>query len=251
MFTSYFGERYLSAQKRREAPRAQKFWSVSNKGDQPEIAIYDEIGFWGTTAAEFRDELNAIKSDRITLRLNSPGGDVFDGLAIFNILKAHPAAIDVVVDGIAASAASFIAMAGDTIKMSRHSMMMIHEAWGFAMGPAADMRKAADMLERLTGEIASIYTERSGVAKDVWLGRMSEETWFNDQEAVDAGLADEVIAAAAAPKNVFDLSMFRHTPLALDHEPESDTHEQSNQPARPDWQQEALLRVGAAQMEVA
>lgn len=247
MYTSFFGDRYMAA-KRREAPRAGKFWRVSNAAEQPEIALYDEIGFWGTTAADFREEVMAIKAERITLKLNSPGGDVFDGIAIFNTLKAHPAAIDVVVDGIAASAASFIAMAGDTVKMSRHSMMMIHEAWGFAMGPAADMRKAADMLDRLTGEIASMYAERSKVAKDVWLGRMADETWFSDQEAVDAGLADEVLGAEA-PKNVFDLSMFRNAPRQLrESAPEPPGN---NQPAPLDWQTAARLRIAAAELEVA
>lgn len=249
MFTSYFGERYL-AQKRRDAPTTGRFWNVTKSGSTAEIAIYDEIGFWGTTAADFRDELRALDVERITLRINSPGGDVFDGIAIFNLLKAHPAAIDVVVDGIAASAASFIAMAGETVKMSRHSMMMIHEAWGFAMGPAADMRKAADMLERLTGEIASMYAERSSVAKEVWLARMAEETWYTDQEAVDAGLADEVLAAKA-PENVFDLSMFRNAPRATAERSESDDPEGDDQPAEPDWQEEARFAVAAAQLEVA
>lgn len=248
MYTSFFGDRYMAA-KRREAPRAEKFWRVSNLGEQPEIALYDEIGFWGTTAADFRQEVMAIKSERITLKLNSPGGDVFDGIAIYNTLKHHPAAIDVVVDGIAASAASFIAMAGDTIKMSRHSMMMIHEAWGFAMGPAGDMRKAADMLERLTGEIASMYAERTQSSKEDWLVRMAAETWFNDQEAVDAGLADEILSVAA-PKNVFDLSMFRNAPR---FERDSSAGRTTTEPdqSTDDWQVAARFAIANAQLEVA
>ena len=90
MFTSYFGERYL-AQKRQAAPKSGKFWNVARAGETAEVAIFDEIGFWGTTAADFRDELRALDVERITLRLNSPGGDVFDGIAIFNLLKNHPA----------------------------------------------------------------------------------------------------------------------------------------------------------------
>ncbi len=245
MYTSYFGERYL-AQNRHPAPLGGKFWNVARSGTTAELAIYDEIGFFGTNAADFRDEIRALDVERITLRLNSPGGDVFDGIAIYNLLKAHPASIDVVVDGIAASAASFIAMAGDTVKMSRHSMMMIHEAWGFAMGPAADMRKAADMLERLTGEIASMYAERSNTPKATWLARMADETWYRDQEAVDAGLADEVLAVEA-PKNVFDLSMFRNVPrpVVADAKPVDDRQEE------PDWQLAARHDIAAALLEVA
>jgi ATP-dependent Clp endopeptidase proteolytic subunit ClpP len=246
VFTSYFGERYL-AQNRRPAPTG-KFWNVTRTATSAEIAIFEEIGFFGVTASDFRDEIKAINAERITLRLNSPGGDVFDGIAIYRTLKDHPAAIDVIVDGIAASAASFIAMAGDTVKMSRHSMLMVHEAWGFAMGPAADMRKAADMLQMLTSEIASMYAERSGSPVSGWLERMAAETWFTDQEAVDVGLADEVIGVSA-PKNLFDLSMFRNVPRT-DARDAGPTNE-DDQPDEPDWQLAARHAIAAARLEVA
>ncbi|MFZ2738437.1 MAG: head maturation protease, ClpP-related [Burkholderiaceae bacterium] len=248
MFSTYFGDRYL-ARRRQAPPESGKFWNVTRKGSTAEVAIFDEIGFWGTTAADFRNEIRALDVERITLRLNSPGGDVFDGIAIHNLLKQHPAAIDVVVDGIAASAASFVAMAGDTVKMSRHSMMMVHEAWGFAMGPAADMRKAADMLERLTNEIAEMYAERSGTDSAIWLTRMAAETWFSDQEAVDAGLADEVLGVEAA-KNAFDLSMFRHPPR-VDAPPPAATRAEDALPSEPDWKLAARFALATADLEVA
>lgn len=216
LYESPFARRYVTSRSSRPVAKPDTvFWNIAKTGDaHAEISIYDEIGFFGTTAGEFRNQLKALDVDHITLRLNSPGGDVFDALAIYNQLREHRASIDVIVDGLAASAASFIAMAGDTIKMSRHSRLMIHEAWGVAIGPAADMRKSADMLESLTRDIADIYSERSGRPVDVWLAYMQAETWFEAQEAVDAGLADEVLSSFA-PKNAFDLSMFLRPPVDL------------------------------------
>ena len=109
-----------------------------------DLWLYDEIGPWGTTASDVAAALAGLApTDRVTLRINSPGGDVFDGLAIYNLLRGHPGGVDVVVDGLAASAASFIAMAGSSVTMLAHTRMMIHDAIGFAFGNAADMRELA------------------------------------------------------------------------------------------------------------
>ena len=163
-----------------------------------EMAIYDEIGTWGVTASDFVAEISGVSAKEITLRINSPGGDVFDGLAILNSLRSNKAQVHVIVDGLAASAASFIAMAGDTIEMSPGSMMMIHEAHGLAMGNAADMRDLADLLDKTSANIANIYADRSGRPAAEHRSAMKAETWYLDQEAVDAGLADSVIGAAKA-----------------------------------------------------
>ena len=122
--------------------RARRDWyRIDNKADeQADIYIYDEIGYWGLTAADFVRDLQAVKAGKINLHLNTPGGDVFDGIAIHNALRQHSASVAVQVDSLAASIGSVIAMAGDTITMAKHSTMMIHDPFGFAMGNAEDMR---------------------------------------------------------------------------------------------------------------
>lgn len=182
---------------RRPKDVAPKTWySVKNvAADTVEIGIYDEIGMWGVTASDFMAELTAVDAKNITLRVNSPGGDVFDGLAILNSLRNHPATVNVMVDGLAASAASFIAMAGDSVTMAPNSMMMIHEASGLCMGNAVDMRELADLLDKTSANIADIYSRRSGRPADEHRAAMRAETWYSDQEAVDAGLADSVLGS--------------------------------------------------------
>lgn len=185
--------------------------------DEPvEILIYDEIGYsyWGgITAQDFVRDLSRIDADEITVRINSPGGDVFDGIAILNALRGHKARITTVVDGLAASAASFIAMAGDEIVMNRNAEMMIHDPSGICIGNAADMRELADRLDRVGDNIASVYADRAGGSVEQWRDAMLAETWYSDAEAVDAGLADRVESAAdeaTETKNRFDLSIFNY-----------------------------------------
>jgi ATP-dependent Clp endopeptidase proteolytic subunit ClpP len=206
-----------AANNRRDWYRIQ---NAANEDEGPaEILIYDEIGYswWGgISAQDFAKDLNAIESDEITVRLNSPGGDVFDGIAILNALRAHKARITVYVDGLAASAASFIAMAGDEVVMRRNSELMIHDAWGFCQGNAEDMHKMAADLDRVSDNIASIYSDRSGGTVEDWRNVMRQEVWYSDQEAVDAGLADRVDGKVAEDddavdaKAAFDLSIFNY-----------------------------------------
>jgi ATP-dependent Clp endopeptidase proteolytic subunit ClpP len=181
-----------------------------------EVLIYDEIGWYGITATNFANDLKAIDADAITVRLNSPGGDVYDGIAILNALRGHKAKITTVIDGLAASAASFIAMAGDEIVMNRNSELMIHDAWGVSIGNAADLAKAAADLDRISDNIASIYAERAGGTVEEWRLIMRAETWYSAQEAVDVGLADRVDAKAEEPAPDekaaarFDISVFNY-----------------------------------------
>ncbi len=169
------------------------WYSIRNVTDtEAEIYIYDEIGYWGVTANDFISDLRDIKSSKIALHINSPGGDVFDGIAIYNAIARHKAEVTVWIDGIAASAASFIAMAGDEVVMSPHSQMMIHEASGLVIGPADDMRKMADLLDKSSDNIAAIYAKRTEGTVPEWRARMKDESWFSDSEAVEAGLADRV-----------------------------------------------------------
>lgn len=161
---------------------------------EAEIYLYDPIGGWfGVLASEFVNELKEIEADRITVHINSPGGDAFDGIAIMNALRHHRAHVTCVVDGLAASAASIIAVGGsDELVMSRYSELMIHEPSGFCMGPAADMAAMAKTLNQLGDNLAEIYTDAAGGDLATWRAAMLAESWYTAQEAVDAGLADRL-----------------------------------------------------------
>jgi ATP-dependent Clp endopeptidase proteolytic subunit ClpP len=160
-----------------------------------DIAIYDEIGGWGVGAGDFRDALDALGPvKKIDLRLNSPGGDVFDGLAIYNMLQRHPAEVGVTVDGIAASIASLVAMAGDTITMPENALMMIHNPSGMAMGEAADMDEVGGALRKVGQAMAATYARRTGQTPEAIGAMMDARTWMTAQEAKDNGFADQVSA---------------------------------------------------------
>lgn len=189
--------------------------NAADTGDAT-IHVYDEIGYWGVTAADFIRELSALDADRISLHINSPGGEIFDGIAIMNALRSHRAQVTTYVDSLAASIASVIAMAGDRVVMAPHSQMMIHDGSGMCVGNAADMRDMAELLDRQSDNIASVYAERAGGTAKQWRSRMEAETWFTAQEAVEAGLADEVAKRRMPDEdmpgmdNSWDLSVFRY-----------------------------------------
>lgn len=168
--------------------------------DEAEIFIYDEIGYYGCSAQDFAAALSEIKANTINVRINSPGGSVFDGMAIYRALERHPAKIVVHVDGWAASIASVIMCAGDVIKIAENAYVMIHRPWSFAIGTAEDMRAEADVLDGLQDSILEIYVARTeGDAKAI-NKQIEAETWFKGQEAVDAGFADEMVPNKKKPK---------------------------------------------------
>lgn len=171
-----------------------------SSGGLADIYIYDEIGFWGITAGDFVSELMSLQADTINLHINSPGGEVFDGIAIHSALSAHAATVNVFVDALAASIASVIAMAGDTVTISKSAMMMIHDGSGLCIGNAADMRTTANLLDKCSDTIAQFYADRAGGTVADWRTRMQAETWYTGQEAVDAGLADGIVGAMGVPE---------------------------------------------------
>jgi len=195
-------------------PRGDWFSIKNEASEKPSIYIYDEIGFWGTEAGEFVEQLIKLDADEIDLHLNSPGGEVFDGLAIYNSLKQHKAKINVYVDGLAASAASFIAQAGDSIIMARNAQMMIHDGIAICYGNEQDMLETADLLGKISNNIADIYAQRAGEDQDYWRNLMREELWMTGREAVDMGLADSVLdedsEEADKAKNKWDLGFFNY-----------------------------------------
>ena len=177
----------------RQLAKQDSFRVVATGDDEATIYLYTEIDpddYWGISARTFVKALNEITASVIHLRINSPGGAVFDGVAMFNGIKQHAARVIVHVDGLAASAASYVAMAGDEIIMSKGSYLMIHNAWAYVAGDAVDMRSTADMLEKINTTIATFYAEKTGKSIDEFLEMMAAETWFTGDEAVEIGLAD-------------------------------------------------------------
>ena len=180
-----------------------------------EIVIYDEIGAFGIPAKAFLDELKALGPvAELTVRINSPGGSVFDGVAIYNALKRHDAAITVWIDGIAASIASMIAMAGDEVVMPENAMLVLHDPSGLVAGTAADMRAMAEALDRMKAGMVAAYRDKSGRDDAEIEALMQAETWLSAQEAVALGLADRVEAPVRMAAH-FDLSRFRNPPPQL------------------------------------
>lgn len=174
-------------------------------GGVAELYLYDAIDSWyGVSAKDVLAELLALSADELHVHLNSPGGDYFEAVAILNGLLAHPAAITVHVDGLAASAASVIAMAGETLIMGIGAQLMIHNSRTVAIGTAADLTASAALLSSIDGDIAALYAERAaatGVGDGdpaIWRAAMDAETWYTAAEAVAVGLADSMAGAAAA-----------------------------------------------------
>lgn len=202
---------------------ARKNWyqikaKAEEEGDGPaQVMIYGEIGdsWWGESvpASQFVRDLAAVDAEEIDFHIHSPGGDVFDGLAIATAIRTHPARTTAYVDGLAASAASYIAIAADEVVMAVGAEMMVHDASGIVLGQAADMQKMADDLNRISDNIASLYALKAGGTTAEWRDVMLAETWYSADEAVTAGLADRVGKGAAVTenaKNSFDLSIFAH-----------------------------------------
>jgi ATP-dependent protease ClpP protease subunit len=212
----------------RPAENNGSWYRISNAaGTDDEVAVidlYDEIGYWGVSAADFVAELRAITAGRIEMHVNSPGGQIYDGLAIYTALLDHEAHITVKVDGIAASAASFIAQAGDRVVMAANAELMIHDGLGLCIGNAALHREMADLLDKASDNIASIYAARAGNGTvKAWRARMEAETWYSASEAVEAGLADEAVKTpkrTGDTSNRLDTSMFTYPGRADAPDPE-------------------------------
>jgi ATP-dependent Clp protease, protease subunit len=171
-------------------------FKAETKGSTTEITIYGDIGesFWGesVSASDIKNALRDIETESITIRLNSPGGDAFDGISIRNTLKDHKAKVTVIVDGLAASAASIIAMGADEVIMNTGSMMMIHEASTFAWGTKADIKKTLNALEGIDKSIADIYMTRFNGDLEELNSLVESETWLTANETVEKGFADKV-----------------------------------------------------------
>lgn len=198
--------------------RAEVTATVTDSGVAT-IRLYDPVDSWGgpfgVSAKEFVDTLDSLpeETEEIRLLVNCPGGEVWEGMAIYNSLRSHKARVVTVVEGLAASAASFIAMAGDEVIMRPASELMIHDAWIVGIGNADGLREIADRIDAETMLIAGIYAEKAGTPADMWREAMRAETWFSPAEAVEAGLVDRVESGAPSPAasaNRFNLASFNY-----------------------------------------
>lgn len=190
------------------------------KGEnEADVFIYGDIGGWwgGVSAEQFAKDVAAVDVDTLNVRLNSPGGIVFEGVAIYNALARHPANVIIHVEGIAASIASVIAMAGDEVRIAEGSRFMIHDPWSIVMGSAADLRAEADVLEGLKSDLIDIYAARTEQDRDDLSAWMTAETWLSARDAVDKGFADSMTPAKKKEKKDAHarsamLSRFRNAP---------------------------------------
>lgn len=213
--------------RRPQARTSTDWYRIENKTSGPsDVYIYDEIGGFGVSSGSFLNDVRAIQGP-VNLHLNSPGGDVFDGLTIYQALKNRSEPTTVFIDGLAASIASVIAQGADKIVMAPKAQMMIHEGWTAAQGDSRDFAKLADLLDRTSNSIASVYADRAGGSVDFWRDRMREETWYSADEALEAGLVDEV-EGRQRKRDDFDLSVYAHAgrgaapaPVIKDEAPET------------------------------
>ncbi len=202
-------------------------------GDTATIYVYDVIdSMWGVSAADLAKVLAGITAPKLNLRINSPGGDVFEGRAMMSLLAEHPATITAKIDGVAASAASVLALAASTVEIAEGGFYMIHKGWTFMMGNADELRQAVTLLDKVDASMAESYAARSGKSADEISAWMKAETWFSAQEAIDAGFADTILPTTAAGTNAraharaYNLAVFDKAPKALtEPEPEPDASE--------------------------
>ena len=189
----------------------KNWYNIQGKATDSVVDIYlfDEIGAYGITAQDFINEIKEYKDTSINLRINCIGGDVFDGMAIYNIIKKRNSKTTAYIEGIAASMGSVIALAADEVVMAENSLFMIHNAWGGAMGEAEDMRKTASVLEKISGEIANIYQKKTRLLYDRITSMMDEETWLNAKEAYDLGFIDTISDSIKVAAK-YDVSKFKN-----------------------------------------
>jgi len=188
----------------------EKWYNIQNKaGETADIYIFDEIGTYGVTAQDFISEIKGLKDMPINLRINSLGGDVFDGMAMYNVIKRRESKTTVYIEGIAASIATIIALGADEVIMAENSLFMIHNAWGGTSGEAKDMRKTAETLDKITSELTDIYVKKTGLSYDTLAEMMNEESWLNAQEAFDLGFIDTISDSIKVAAK-YDVSKFKN-----------------------------------------
>ena len=234
------------------------FHLIRGEGDaakKAELLIYDTIGldFWtssGVTAKQVRDSLASLDGvDELAVRINSPGGDVSEGTAIYNALSRWPGRVVVHIDGMAASVATLVAMAGDEIRTAENAMWMVHQPWTGAVGDAPEMRRVADVLDRFWSAMLTTYSRRTGRRSETISNRVERaggEWWMTAEEAVKEGFSDAV-EQPSKEAQVFGLSRFRNVPERLAASAEKDDAPRA--PVAPQLIEVAAPRVERVQQE--
>jgi len=197
-----------------------------------EMSIYDEIGLWGITAKDFIFDLGRAKGRDINLTLHTPGGDVADGLAIYNALKKHDGHVSITVDTVAASMGSVIALAGDETSIVDNGFIMVHNPWSMAVGNAADMEKASEDLKKFEKVLVNTYIDATGKDEDEIRALMDAETWMTAEEAVENGFAGSITTATKAAasmsnfRGAFARNLESNRPLPVGIEPDKSIPQQ-------------------------
>ena len=186
-------------------------------GDTAHVYVYDVIdGYWGANASDLAKTLNEVRGKPVALHINSPGGDVFEARAMVAALRAHDAPVTAYVDGLAASSASWLALAASAVHIQDGGMFMVHNSWSWTWGNKHELRTTADLLDKIDGTIANDYTRKTGADNATVVGWMDAETWFTAQEALDAKLVDHIITqpnqAEGAGSNRWNLAAYTNAP---------------------------------------
>lgn len=213
----------LSYRNRKNAEAVSRFWGKpldrpewykieASANDQAEILVYDVIGWPYNDAGDLVRYVNSLGDKDILVRLNTPGGDVFDGMAIFNSLANHKGKVTIRIEALAASMGSVLAMAGKEIQAYSNTMMMIHDPWTYTAGNQYELREMADLLEKISGNMLDVYAGRSKIGKREMKEIMKAETWYTAKEAKEKGFIDTILETGKAAKAQFDLTMYTNAP---------------------------------------
>lgn len=215
------------------APQALSVGAASDDGEV-DLVLYDQIGFWGVSSDEFARVIGGIDAKVIHLRIDCPGGDVFMARAMKVALEQHPARVVAHVDGLAASAASYLMLGADEIEMARGAFVMIHNAWTITVGDTHDHADEASLLDKIDASIRDDYAAKTGKPADDFRPLMDAETWLDADEALELGLIDRIYDKDGGVENRFDLSLFENAPaaLALPKHENSDTARRAEQMRR-------------------
>lgn len=203
--------------------KAPKKYEIVNKDEESEIYIYDIIGEWGVDAAQFARDLKSAKGT-VHLRINSPGGDAFAGKAIQTAIAQHKGKTIAHIDGLAASAATYIALAADEVEMSEGALFMIHKASSLAWGNSDDLLQIADLLDKVDDSIVNDYAKKTGLDADQIKNWMADETWFSAEEALESGFVDSIYKTEKT-ENIFDLSAYDNAPKVETKQVDTSAHE--------------------------
>jgi ATP-dependent protease ClpP protease subunit len=235
------------SQWRKERDEMRNWYEIKDRKDSVDVFVYDEIGAFGVPASQFIKDLQGYKGRTVNLFINSPGGQAWDAMAMYQALRRHDAPVHTMVDSIAASSASILVQSGTSRTMAKHATQMIHDPYAGAIGNASTMDKAREMLDKVGDQIAGIYADRSGQGTvEEWRTRMLAENWYTAEEAQDLGLtdniADAVPIAAEYQGRIFNLSQFNKVPAWVPH---SNADEPDTEPDNTDTEEESMSDMTA------